>query len=209
MTAATATLRADAKVIGLVGVIHGLSHFFHLATAPLFPFMKEELGVGFVELGAVIATFYVVSGVAQTAAGFVVDRLGARTILAAGLGLYAVGLALLGLAPSYALLFVGAAVAGLGNSVFHPADFALLNAKVSVPRLGPAFSVHGIAGNLGFALAPVVVVPVALATSWRVALLACAGLACAWAVVAMPSGISYSDVRVGTVYVCSASSAIA
>jgi MFS family permease len=147
--------------------------------------MKEELGVGFVQLGAVIATFYVVSGVAQTAAGFVVDRLGARNILAAGLGLYAVGLTLLGLAPSFALLFVGAAVAGLGNSVFHPADFALLNARVSVPRLGPAFSVHGIAGNLGFALAPVVVVPLALATSWRIALLACAGLACAWVLIVL------------------------
>lgn len=183
MTAAAGSLRADAQVIGLVGFVHALSHFFHLALAPLFPFIKDELGGSYVELGAVLATFYTVSGVLQTAAGFVVDRFGPRAILVGGLALYGVGLALLGVAPSFPWLFAGAVLAGIGNSVFHPGDFALLNAKVSVPRLGPAFSVHGIAGNVGFALAPVVMVPLALATSWRAALLACAGLALAWAVI--------------------------
>lgn len=183
MTAAAGSLRADAQVIGLVGFVHALSHFFHLAMAPLFPFIKDELGASYVELGAVLATFYTVSGVLQTAAGFVVDRFGPRAILVGGLALYGVGLALLGVAPSFPWLFAGAVLAGIGNSVFHPGDFALLNAKVSVPRLGPAFSVHGIAGNVGFALAPVVMVPLALATSWRTALLACAGFAFVCAVV--------------------------
>lgn len=183
MTAAAATLRADAQVIGLVGVVHALSHFFQLAFAPLFPFVKEELGASYAELGVVLAVFFTVSGLAQTAAGFIVDRFGARSILVAGLALYAAGLALLGTAPSFVWLFPGVILAGLGNSVFHPGDFALLNAKVSERRLGHAFSVHGLTGNLGYALAPMVVVPLALATSWRVALLACAGLAFVWAVI--------------------------
>jgi MFS family permease len=183
MTAPAATLRADAQVIALVGVVHALSHVFQLALAPLFPFIREDLGASYTELGLVLAAFFTVSGLSQTAAGFIVDRFGARAILVCGLGLYAAGLATLALAPTYAWLFPGAVLAGLGNSVFHPGDFALLNAKVHERRLGHAFSVHGIAGNIGYAIAPVVTVPLALATSWRTALLACAGLALAWAVI--------------------------
>jgi MFS family permease len=131
----------------------------------------------------VLAVFFTVSGLAQTLAGFIVDRFGARAILVCGLGLYAAGLAMLGLAPTYAWLVPGAVLAGLGNSVFHPGNFALLNAKVHERRLGHAFSVHGIAGNIGYAIAPMVTVPLALATSWRTALLACAAFALVWAVI--------------------------
>ncbi len=183
MTAATSTLRADAHVIGLVGVIHALSHFFQLSIAPLFPLMREDLGVSYAELGVMMAVFFTVSGLAQTAAGFIVDRFGPRAILAGGLALYTVGLGILGLAPSYPWMFVGAVFGGLGNSVFHPGDFALLNAKVDERRLGHAFSVHGITGNIGYALGPMFTVPLALATSWRTALLVCAGIACFWALV--------------------------
>jgi MFS family permease len=172
MSAATASLRADAKVISLVGLAHGLSHFFQLVLPPLFPIVKDELGVSYAALGAVMAVFYTVSGIAQTAAGFLVDRLGARIILLAGMVLIAAGAILTGLAPSFPWLFVAAAVGGLGNSVFHPADFALLNAKVSPSRLGHAFGVHGIVGNVGWILAPVFVFPIAQAYGWRVALVA-------------------------------------
>ncbi len=176
MTAATTTLRADAKVISLVGLAHGLSHFFQLVLPPLFPLLREEFGVSYAALGAVMAVFYTVSGIAQTAAGFLVDRYGARTILLLGLGLVAAGTLLSGLAPSFAWLFVAAAIGGLGNSVFHPADFALLNAKVSPGRLGHAFSVHGIVGNLGWVLAPVFVFPLAQVYGWRTAVVAAAAI---------------------------------
>jgi MFS family permease len=172
MSAAVATLRADAKVIGLVGLAHGLSHFFQLVLPPLFPLVKDEFGVGYAALGAVMAVFYTVSGIMQTAAGFLVDRFGARVILLTGMALIAAGAILTGLAPSFAWLFVAAVVGGLGNSVFHPADFALLNAKVSPSRLGHAFGVHGIVGNVGWIVAPVFVFPIAQAYGWRTALAA-------------------------------------
>jgi FSR family fosmidomycin resistance protein-like MFS transporter len=183
MTAAASTLRADAHVIGLVGVIHALSHFFQLSIAPLFPLIRDDLGVSYAELGVVMAVFFTVSGLAQTLAGFIVDRFGAKAILTGGLVLYTAGLGVLGTAPSYPWLFAGAVLGGLGNSVFHPGDFALLNAKVDERRLGHAFSVHGITGNIGYALGPMLTVPLALATSWRTALLVCAAIAFIWAVI--------------------------
>jgi len=172
MTAAAASFRSDAKVIGLVGVAHGLSHFFQLCLPPLFPLLKDEFGVSYAALGAVTAVFYAVSGVMQTAAGFFVDRLGARTILLAGMAMISAGTLAAGLAPSFTWLFPAAALAGLGNSVFHPADLALLNGKVEPRRLGPAFSVHGVTGNIGWVLAPAFVVPIAQAHGWRIALVA-------------------------------------
>src|SRR5262245_12711468 len=172
MTVVAASFRFDAKVIGLVGVAHGLSHFFQLCLPPLFPLLKDEFGVSYVALGAVTAVFYAVSGVMQTAAGFFVDRLGARTILLAGMAMISAGTLAAGLAPSFTWLFPAAALAGLRNSVFHPADLALLNGKVEPRRLGPAFSVHGVTGNIGWVLAPAFVVPIAQAHGWRIALVA-------------------------------------
>jgi MFS family permease len=172
VTAAAASLRADAKVISLVGLAHGLSHFFQLVLPPLFPLLKDEFGVSYAALGAVMAVFYTASGIAQTAAGFLVDRYGARTILLLGLALVATGAVLTGFAPSFGWLFAAAVIGGLGNSVFHPADFALLNAKVTPARLGHAFGVHGIVGNLGWVLAPVFVFPIAQAYGWRTAVIA-------------------------------------
>src|SRR5512145_698454 len=98
MSPAAASFRADAKVTSLVGLAHGLSHFFQLVLPPLFPIVKDEFGVSYAALGAVMAVFYSVSGIAQTAAGFLVDRLGARVILLAGMVLVAAGAILTGLA---------------------------------------------------------------------------------------------------------------
>jgi len=176
MSTAAASLRSDAKVIGLVGLAHGLSHFFQLVLPPLFPLIREDFGTSYATLGAVIAVFYTVSGITQTAAGFLVDRLGARAILLAGLALVSLGAILAGLAPSLPWLFAAAVVGGLGNSVFHPADFALLNARVEPRRLGYAFSVHGIVGNIGWAIAPPFVFPIAQAYGWRMGTIAAGAL---------------------------------
>src|SRR5262249_27975994 len=105
MTAAAASFRSDAKVIGLVGVAHGLSHFFQLCLPPLFPLLKDEFGVSYAALGAVTAVFYAVSGVMQTAAGFLVDRLGARAILLAGTAMISAGTLPAGPAPALPWLF--------------------------------------------------------------------------------------------------------
>jgi predicted MFS family arabinose efflux permease len=172
MAAATpvaGSLRNDATIISLVGFAHGTSHFFHFVLPPLFPFLMQEFGLTFTQVGALMTTFFVVSGVGQALAGFVVDRVGSLRVLYGGIALLALSGLVLAAAPSYAMLFVGAAVAGLGNSVFHPADFTLLNRRVSTTRLGHAFSVHGLSGSLGWAAAPVFVLAIAGVAGWRAA----------------------------------------
>lgn len=164
----------DARVMGLIGIAHGLSHFFHLIVAPLFPWLKADYGYSYAELGFVMTVFFLVSGCCQALAGFVVDRYGAGRTLMGGLACLSAGAACLGFSDSYAGLLLGAALAGLGNCVFHPVDFSLLNARVSVPRLGPAYSVHGLSGSLGWALAPVFLVGIADPFGWRSALFAAA-----------------------------------
>lgn len=164
------TLGTDAKLIGLVGLAHAVSHFSQLILAPLFPWLKDAFNVSYVELGAVLTVFFVVSCIVQAASGFIVDKLGPRPVLFVGLG--ALGLAAFGyaLAQSYWMLLLCAVVGGIGNGVFHPVDYTLFNRKVAPTRLGHAYSVHGITGSLGWALAPAFVVPIAIAFSWRVAL---------------------------------------
>lgn len=161
----------DVKVMGLVGVAHSLSHFYQLALPPLFPFVKAELGVSYAELGLLATLFYATSGLAQTPSGFLVDRFGARRVLFAGLGLLAAATAAYGLAPGYWTLVPLVMLAGLGNSVFHPADYSILTASVSQPRLGRAYGAHTIGGNLGWAAAPVSALALEAAVGWRGALI--------------------------------------
>jgi MFS family permease len=172
-----ASLKQDASLIGVVGLAHGVSHFSQLVLAPLFPWLKDAFGVSYTELGFVLTVFFVVSCGVQALSGFVVDRYSPRPVLFAGMGCLV--LALLGYACStnYLGLLVFAVLAGIGNGVFHPVDYTLFNRKISTPRLGHAYSVHGITGSLGWALAPALVVPLAMAYSWRVALAASGGLA--------------------------------
>jgi len=173
----TTPFNRDLGVIGLVGLAHMISHFSQLLLAPLFPWLKDEFNVSYTELGFLMTIFFVVSCVVQTGSGFVVDRFGPRPILFAGLSL--LGIAALGysISTSYWMLAGFAVVAGVGNGVFHPVDYTLINRKVSPSRLGHAYSVHGITGSLGWALAPVLLVSLTLAYSWRTALLVAALLA--------------------------------
>ena len=174
-SSAAPTARQDATLIGLVGLAHSISHFSQLLLAPLFPWLKDAFGVSFTELGLLMSIFFVVSCAVQALSGFAVDRFGPRPVLFLGLGL--LGLAAFGFAASqsYWMLAAFSVLAGIGNGVFHPVDYTLLNRKVTPARLGHAFSVHGITGSLGWALAPAMLVPLTLAFSWRVAL-ACAGV---------------------------------
>ena len=164
------SLRQDAGVIGLVGTAHLISHFSQLLLAPLFPWLKDEFAVSYTELGLLMSIFFVVSCVVQTLSGFAVDKLGPRPILYLGLGLIGVAAFGYSLSTSYWMLAAFAVVAGAGNGVFHPVNYTLLNRKVSALRLGHAYSAHGITGSLGWALAPALLVPIALAFSWRAAL---------------------------------------
>jgi MFS transporter, FSR family, fosmidomycin resistance protein len=165
-----APLRQDASTIGLIGLAHGTSHFFHLLLPPLFPLFIRDFGFSYSELGLLVTTFFVISGIGQALAGFLVDRVGARPVLFIALGCFALAALAAALANGYAGLMLAAGLAGLGNSPFHPVDFTILNKRVSQPRLGHAFSVHGISGNLGWAAAPVFMAGLsALTGSWRIA----------------------------------------
>lgn len=164
------TLRADARVIALVGLAHGTSHFYHLILAALFPWLKPAFGLSYAELGLLLTAFFVVSGVGQALAGFVVDKVGARSVLFFGMTMLGVSALVLSVAGSYAALMGGALLAGVGNSIFHPADYTLLNQRVSRARLAHGFSVHGISGNIGWAAAPLFMTTVAAFSSWRMAL---------------------------------------
>ena len=171
MTPSEQTLKTDIRIIGLVALAHGLSHFYQIATAVVFPLIKDDLDVSYAALGGTVALYYVVSGICQTLAGFAVDKLGARRVLFFGVTLSAAGALLAGLAHSYEMLVLAALVGGLGNSVFHPCDFSILNARVGKQRLGYAFSWHGIAGFLGYAAAPSYAIGMVGTVGWRGALI--------------------------------------
>lgn len=167
-------LRQDAIIIGLVGLAHASSHFAHLLLPLMFPVFMTEFGLSYSELGLLMTTFFVVSGLGQASAGFAVDRLGARPLLFVALGIFVLACGTASLVTGYSGLLAVAALAGLGNATFHPVDFTILNQRVSSPRLGYAFSAHGLTGNLGWAAAPVFLVGVSSLYSWRTAYLAAA-----------------------------------
>jgi len=173
--AAAVPLRQDLRTISLIGLAHGTSHFFHLLLPPLFPWLIRDFSLSYSELGLLVTVFFAISGIGQALAGFVVDRVGARPVLFAALGCFALAALAAAGAQGYAGLMLASALAGLGNAPFHPVDFTILNKRVSQPRLGHAFSVHGITGNLGWACAPVFLAGITTATgSWRAA---CVGAA--------------------------------
>lgn len=193
----TPSIGSDARLIGLVGLAHALSHFGQLILPPLFPWLKDAFGASYTELGAVLTMFFVVSCGVQAASGFVVDRLGPRPVLFVGLGCLSLAAFVYALAPSYWVLLPGAVLAGVGNGVFHPVDYTLLNRKVALTRLSHAYSVHGITGSLGWALAPAFVVPIAMTWGWRAALAAAGVLALAvLAVLWVNRGVLALDVKV-------------
>jgi MFS transporter, FSR family, fosmidomycin resistance protein len=171
MTDITAdSTRRDVKVIALVAAAHGCSHFYQLVLPPLFPFITQSLGIGFEEAGLLVACFYGVSGLAQTPAGFLVDRFGARRVLLGGLALAATTVTLMSLMPSFWVAIPLVVMAGLGNSVFHPADYSILSHTVSKSRMARAYGVHTFSGNIGWAAAPITMLPLAAVVGWRGAL---------------------------------------
>jgi len=165
--------------MGLVGLAHASSHFFHLVLPPLFPILKQEFDVSYAQLGLLPGLFFAASGVMQIISGFLVDQFGARRVLLAGLVLLSISMLLCGLVSEFWMLIPLAVVGGIGNSVFHPADLAILTDKVSRPRLGRAYGIHALSGNIGWAAAPVFIMTVVQFSDWRTALVlaGCVGFA--------------------------------
>lgn len=166
MTAADAsaprTDRQELTTLTIVSTVHLVSHFYWLVLVPLLPALHKLLGVSYFKLGLAITLANIVSALTQAPVGFMVDRFGARLLLIVGVLLGAAGFLLVGLFPSYWMLLVAAVLIGLGNAVYHPADFSILSAEMSNKRMGRAYAIHGFMGYAGFALAP----PVVLALNW-------------------------------------------
>lgn len=161
----------DARIIALIGTGHFLSHFYMLSLPPLFLFWQAEFNVSFAELGLAVALMSGTTALLQTPVGFWVDRHGARRFLVGGTLLMALSVSAMAAAPGIWAIWLLAILSGIGNSVIHPADYAILAGSIDKNRMGRAFALHTFTGNLGFALAPPVVALLAATMGWRFALL--------------------------------------
>ncbi len=180
--------RGEAKLLTLISTGHFFSHFYLIVLPPLFPLLAAELDVGYAALGLLLSLPNLATIVLQTPVGFLVDRFGARRPLVIGLVVMGGAVAGAGIAPGYGALTVLMVLMGVGNSVFHPADYAILAARIDPARLGRAFSVHTFAGSLGWAAAPATVVFLTALWSWHVALVAVGLSGVAMALVILSQG---------------------
>ncbi len=172
-SSSVAPWQSDARVIALVGMAHGASHFGQLLLATLIVFLVRDFGLSYTQIGLLGTVFFVVSGVGQFLSGQWVDRYGARPLLFGALLCMAAACAVAAAAQNYAMLLAAALLAGLGNAPFHPIDYSILNQRVSHARLGHAYSMHSIGGSLGWALAPILLLDVThlniAGLGWRMA----------------------------------------
>ncbi len=172
MMAVTGPGKRYAAIMSMIGTGHAFSHLYLLVLPPLFPVLREEFGVGYAALGLLVTMMNVASGVCQIPAGILVDRFGARLILIGGLVLMGGSVVLMGFAPGYAAMLVLVILSGAGNSVFHPADYSILSHSVNPQRLGRAFALHTFMGQVGFTIAPPVMIALTAFWGWRAALIA-------------------------------------
>ncbi len=171
MAAVARAPRREIQVVGLITFAHFLSHLYMLALAPLYPLIQPDIGVTWSGIGAAIAAFAIATGVLQTPIGFLIDRIGGRKVLIAGLFVMAASTGLIGFVESLWQLIALMALAGVGNSVFHPADYSLISNAVADKRLGRAFSIHNLGGHFGFVSAPIVMVALQSVIGWRTAVI--------------------------------------
>lgn len=183
-----ATGGARVGLLTQVSAAHLVSHFHIMAVPAVLPLLPAAMGVGFVEIGIALAVFNVISAFVQAPLGFAVDRFGARQVLLAGLGLGSASFVALAVAPTFTVLLVAMALAGIANGVYHPADYALLSRGIADGRMGRAFSIHTFAGYLGSAIAPAILMTLAGLANLQLAFAATAliGLI-AFAIVRLPS----------------------
>ncbi len=169
MASLTAYFDRDARVIGLVCFPHGLSHFYYMVLPPMFAVLKTAFGLNNLEIGLFMTIFAAAAAIGQTPVGFLVDKIGGRQVLICGLLLESIAIGSIGLAESYWQLLALGAIAGMGHTVYHPADFAIMTSLVSNKRMGRAFGIHSFTGYLGFAAAPLFMTAISELWNWQAA----------------------------------------
>jgi MFS transporter, FSR family, fosmidomycin resistance protein len=183
----------EAKLIGLIGGAHFISHVNFIVLPPLFAFIRADYHVSYAELGLLLAVFNILSTVLQTPAGFLVDRMSASALLIGALALGGAGFVVSGLIPTYWALAVGWAIAGVANTIFHPADYALLSHGVEGKRMGQAFSLHTFFGLLGTAVTPAAMLFLADLWGWHSAIVAAGILGFAGAAILLVQRAALGD----------------
>lgn len=181
------------RVIGLLSLGHFYSHFSGLILPPLFVMLKQDFSVSYVALGLTVTAYAVTTTVGQIPVGFLVDKIGGKTVLLLGLALLSVSFGLVGVATEFWQIVVLSALGGLGNSVFHPADYAILSARIQDGVLGRAMSVHAFSGYIGWAVAPPFMLGIAALTDWRTSVIAAGLLGVAITLVLVLQGDSLRD----------------
>jgi MFS family permease len=167
---------SERRLVGGVCFGHLVSHYYITLLAPLFLFVREDYGVTYTELGLALTAFNVLSTVLQTPTGFLVDRVSARMVIICGLLLGAGAIAVAGLVNSFLVFVAMFAVAGIANTVYHPANYAILSQHIPPARAGRVFSFHTFSGMLGNAVAPPTLLFMQSLVGWRGAFLGAAVL---------------------------------
>ena len=174
MAEVSSTFSRDTRVLGLICTGHFMSHYSQLVLPPLFYLMHKDLGISFAALGLTITLINASGAIAQLPIGFLVDRFGAKLILIMGLLIKTLSIGAMALTSSYEIILLLAVLAGLGHSVFHPADYSILMSSIDEKRMGKAFSIHTASGTAGTATAPIIIVLIADFWDWKVAVLSVA-----------------------------------
>lgn len=176
LSSTSLSIQPQVRILGLIGAGHMMSHFYSNTLPPLLPLLNQDLGISYTLLGALLSLRGMMSAGLQMPAGLLVDRYGAKLMLSVGLAMCAIGTIMTGLAGDYWMILLGGIVLGIGNSVFHPADYSILSGTVDEKFMGRAFSLHSFSGNLGNAIAPMVLISITAFYNWRVSLIT-AGIA--------------------------------
>ena len=153
--------------LALITIGHGLTHWYPATFYLLLPLIGNELGLSYSQIGLIITCQYIASALANIPGGMMVDTIGRKGVLMA-VSLFWVGFPylLIGFTHGYAMLLVCVALVGFGNSLWHPTAIPTLGQRYPA-RKGLVLSVHGMGGNVGDAIAPLVVGAALLVFSWR------------------------------------------